>query len=261
MTLTRIGFGENGPFRNGFGAERRQGPTRGHRILNTSVPVSFRSSGPGPGMGFRSFPGLSFRSRSGRVPVVSGPGVFRSFPVLPRCFGSILLVFVFLLGFLSVRIYLPSVLRALFLPLKGFLFPATPFKFCQFSSSFFYTYTYVMSWLFLVPFLSPMRYFLGLSSVPCLSVWTPVWYSVPSSPAFSWIGPRTSIESPSKWYPFSRLPSLHVSVLYALFAWLGVNFNVGTKTADMACNCMVAFQVFKSRSLTTCNICARTIMV
>ena len=46
------------------------------------IPVLFRSSGPGPGMRFRSVPGSSFRSCSGRVPVGSGPCVFRSVPVL-----------------------------------------------------------------------------------------------------------------------------------------------------------------------------------
>ena len=104
MTLTRTGFCANGPFRNGFGAERRQGPTRGHRILNTSVPVSFRSccfarSGLVPvfrawsrnafpvhsGLGFP----VAFRSRSGRFrsscfPVRSGPG-FRSLFLLSSC--------------------------------------------------------------------------------------------------------------------------------------------------------------------------------
>ena len=102
MTLTRIGFCENGTFRNGFGAERRQGPTRGHRILNTSVPVSFRSccfarSGLVPV--FRAWARNAFPVRSGlRVPVVSGPGVFRSVPVLvfgpcSRCLAASLFLY------------------------------------------------------------------------------------------------------------------------------------------------------------------------
>ena len=89
MTLTRLGFCESGTFRNGFGAERRQGPARGGSILNSSVPVAFRSccfacSGPVPV--FRAWSRNAFPVRSGLVvPVVfrSRSGRFRSlcFPV------------------------------------------------------------------------------------------------------------------------------------------------------------------------------------
>ena len=85
MTLTRLGFCENGTVRNGFGAERRHGRATGRSILNTIVPVLFRSccfasSGPVP----------VFRARVRKaIPVLSGlllpvlfRSVFRSFPVL-----------------------------------------------------------------------------------------------------------------------------------------------------------------------------------
>jgi hypothetical protein len=86
MTLTRLGFCENGTVRNGFGAERRHGRAPGRSILNTIIPVLlfclFRSCsglpGPGPESDSGPFRALASGPLPVRLPVVSGPCVFRS---------------------------------------------------------------------------------------------------------------------------------------------------------------------------------------
>lgn len=85
MTLTRLGFCENGTVRNGLGADRRQGRAPGRSILNTIVPVLFRSccfASSGPVPVFRAQVRKAIPVLSGRLLPVLFRSVFRSFPVL-----------------------------------------------------------------------------------------------------------------------------------------------------------------------------------
>ena len=161
MTLTRIGFCENGTFRNGFGAERRQGPTRGRRILKYKcsgrVPVllfcPFRSRSGLPGLGPECVSGPFRAWLSGRVPVA-----FRSFPVLVfsgpfRSWFSVLVPPVFLP--LCLFTYFTSIL------LDFGSFPSSFSAFLPQASTGYHTETCLPS-LALKPFWNPATFLVSL---------------------------------------------------------------------------------------------------